>query len=202
MSEPTATLLPLTVFMAVQSITPGPNNVMLAAAGATAGFRATLPHMFGVSFGCAVQIVVLAAGLAPLLRDHPEWLPLLTALAVAYLVWLAWRLGWAPSPAAGAAPSRGRPLSFAGAVLFQWVNPKAWMMSLTVVSAFWPAGLEFLEAAALTAGWSSVVNLPCIGVWAAAGTALRRRLTAGWRWRAFNVAMALALLGTAATLLL
>lgn len=196
------TLLPLMSFMAVQSITPGPNNIMLATAGASAGFRATVPHLFGISFGMAVQIVLLAAGLAPVLQANPHWLPVFTALSVSYLVWLALKLARAAPPVDGSAERGrgGRPLSFFAAALFQWINPKAWMMSLTVASVFWPAQRSFVEAALLVAGLTSLVNLPCISLWAAAGVGLRRWLTVGWRWRAFNGAMAVALLATAATL--
>lgn len=197
----TTPLLPLMSFMAVQSITPGPNNIMLATAGASAGFRATLPHLFGISFGMAVQIVLLAAGLAPVLQTNPQWLPLFTALSVAYLVWLAAKLARAAPPVDAAdSEAGGRPLSFFAAALFQWINPKAWMMSLTVASVFWPAERGFLEAALLVAGLTSLVNLPCISLWAAAGVGLRRWLTVAWRWRAFNATMAIALLATAATL--
>jgi threonine/homoserine/homoserine lactone efflux protein len=196
----TSTFAPLVLFMAVQSITPGPNNLMLAMAGANAGFRATLPHMLGVSAGTAVQIVVLAAGLAPLLRAQPAFLLAFTAFSVGYLLWLAIRL-WRSEPDATQPRGAGRPLSFGGAVLFQWINPKAWMMSLTVASVFWPPSAGFAEAALATAGVASAVNLPCIGLWAAAGVALRRWLTVGWRWRLFNGVMAAALLATAAGLL-
>jgi threonine/homoserine/homoserine lactone efflux protein len=196
-----STLVPLAMFMAVQSITPGPNNIMLATAGAVAGFRATLPHMLGISFGTAVQIVVLAAGLAPLLQANPQWLKAFALASVAYLVWLAIRLGRAPAPSPGSGATAGRPLSFVGAALFQWINPKAWMMSLTVASVFWPVDLSFRDAAVLTAGVASAINLPCIGLWAVTGTTLRRWLAVGRRWRAFNIMMAVALLGTAVTLL-
>ena len=44
-------MLPLATYMAVMSITPGPNNVMLTASGVAFGYRRTLPHLLGVSLG-------------------------------------------------------------------------------------------------------------------------------------------------------
>ena len=38
-------LLPLIGFVAVMSGTPGPNNLMLMAAGANVGWRPCLPHL-------------------------------------------------------------------------------------------------------------------------------------------------------------
>ena len=62
-------LLPLLSFIVVASITPGPNNIMLATAGASAGFRATVPHLLGISCGLAVQIVLVGMGIAALIHQ-------------------------------------------------------------------------------------------------------------------------------------
>lgn len=203
-----AALAPLAVFMFVASITPGPNNVMLATAGAVAGFRATLPHLFGISVGHALQIVLIGLGIGSLFVTLPWLADLLRLASAAYLVWLAWSLARAALPVAGEAPRAGQPLSFVGAALFQWVNPKAWMMALTVCSAFLD-GAERLVNGGATSGAGALapllvvalvslgVNLPCVAVWAAAGVGLRRWLTAPRRWLAFNLSMAAALLATA-----
>ena len=55
--------LPFATYSFVMSITPGPNNVMLTTSGANFGFRRTVPHMLGISAGCAVQLVAVCAGL-------------------------------------------------------------------------------------------------------------------------------------------
>ncbi|MEG3002849.1 MAG: hypothetical protein RR855_20105, partial [Comamonas sp.] len=57
------TVLPLAMFAIVSSITPGPNNVMLTASGATFGYRRTLPHMLGISLGGAAMLLLIGAGL-------------------------------------------------------------------------------------------------------------------------------------------
>ena len=46
-----ATLVSFSMFALMAAITPGPNNIMLAASGANYGFRRTLPHIIGVCFG-------------------------------------------------------------------------------------------------------------------------------------------------------
>ena len=56
--------LPLLTYMATMSVTPGPNNLMLAASGVNFGFRRTLPHMLGISIGVGIQIVLGASLLA------------------------------------------------------------------------------------------------------------------------------------------
>ena len=211
-------LAPLAAFMAVASITPGPNNVMLATAGAVAGLRASVPHILGISVGVTVQITLIGLGVGSLFATHPWLADILRVVSVAYLLWLAWSLATAQPPESegmptqgtvrrqsdaepAAAARQGRPLSFLGAALFQWVNPKAWMMALTVCAAFLPAGEDRMAALASVAAVTMLVNLPCITVWAGAGVALRRWLTAPARWCAFNLTMAAALVATAAGVL-
>ena len=62
--------LPLMTYVATMSVTPGPNNIRLAASGVNFGFRRTLPHMLGVSIGSAVQVLLVAGALAWAMRHH------------------------------------------------------------------------------------------------------------------------------------
>ncbi|AKU10130.1 transport protein [Azoarcus sp. CIB] len=190
--------LPLMTYVVTMSVTPGPNNLMLAASGVNFGFRRTLPHMLGVSVGHGVQVVLVASLLAWIM----VWLEALRVPLViagcAYLLWLAWRQARAGEPA-----SRGqaRPLGFFGAALFQWVNPKAWMMVLNVAILFLPRGSGWQTAAEL-AWWCAVVNLPCIALWALAGDRMGVFLQSPVALRAFNWAMAALLGATAAWILI
>ena len=52
----TAFILPLAMFAFVSSVTPGPNNVMLTASGATFGYRRSVPHMLGICLGVVVMV--------------------------------------------------------------------------------------------------------------------------------------------------
>ncbi len=188
-------LLPLLSFVVIASITPGPNNIMLATAGASAGFRATMPHMFGISAGLAVQIALVGAGIATLIQQHPAITLVMRVLAVGYLLWLALRL--LRPPRGPEHSTAGQPLSFAGAALFQWVNPKAWMMALTINAAFLPTDTTPEAAIAQVALVTALTNLPCIACWAIAGSSIRHQLADPIRRRGFDSIMGLALAGTA-----
>ena len=188
-------LLPLIGFVAIASITPGPNNIMLATAGASAGFRATVPHLLGISSGLAVQIILVGAGVASLMQQHPTLVLVMRALSAGYLAWLA--LGLLKASTVQASARTGRPLSFLGAALFQWVNPKAWMMALTINGAFLPVSDDALGAVVRIALVAACMNLPCITCWAAAGAAIRAHLEDPARRRIFNGVMGLSLALTA-----
>ena len=184
--------LPLLTYMATMSVTPGPNNLMLAASGVNFGFRRTLPHMLGISIGVGIQIV-LVAGLLAWVMTWLDALRLpLVFVGCAYLLWLARRQAGAGQP--GNSEKR-QPLGFFGAALFQWVNPKAWMMVLNAAILFLPHGNW--TAVLSMAVMSVFVNLPCIAVWAFAGDKLRFKLRDPLALRVFNYTMATLLAATA-----
>src|SRR5690242_836827 len=56
-----AALLSLIGFSIAMYITPGPNNVMVAASAANHGVRATVPHMLGVAIGFTVMLTLVCA---------------------------------------------------------------------------------------------------------------------------------------------
>lgn len=185
--------MPFATYSFVMSITPGPNNVMLTASGASFGFRRTLPHLFGISAGCATQLLAVCAGLGALFHRWPMLQTVLQWAGAAYLLFLGWKLLASREIRAGHA---AQPVSFLQAAAFQFVNPKAWVMSLTAVSLFLPPDLGIVAACVYLITMMVLVNLPCITVWALFGSSLRGLLSKP-KWRvAFNGVMAVALVAT------
>lgn len=167
-------LMPLATFAFVSSITPGPNNIMLTSSGMLFGFNRSIPHMLGINIGFGVLLAMCAAGIGSLILAVPTIHLLLKILGSAYLLYLAWQLR---SMAFGKdEQGAARPMSFAGAALFQFANPKAWVMAVTGAAAFLPPAQPVWVAIALFCAVFCAVNLPCIGVWAGTGAALRRYL--------------------------
>lgn len=184
------TLLALATFSIVSCGTPGPNNMMLLSSGATFGFRRTLPHLFGISGGCIVMVLLLGFGLAAVLERLPWLYTLLHIVSTGYLLYLAGRI--ATSVGVGTTSERARPLTFLAAAAFQWVNPKAWAMTLGAVTSFARADHFDLDIATI-ALVICVTGLPCIMLWAGGGTLVRRLLTRPNALRIFNIFMALLL---------
>lgn len=183
-------LLALVVFAFVTSITPGPNNLMLLASGANFGFRRTIPHMLGISAGLLILLLAVGFGLGAILETAPWLYTALKAAGGAYLLYLAWRLAFAR--ALGEAKAGERPLSFGGAALFQWVNPKAWLLAIGAMAAYTSA--EHYAWSILVVGLvCTAITLPSVSAWAGFGTALRTWLSDPLRLRWFNGVMGLAL---------
>ena len=186
-------ILGLALFSIVSSITPGPNNLMLMASGANFGFRRTIPHMLGVSLGFTLMVLLVGVGLVQVFDAFPVSYLLLKAVSIVYLLYLAWKIGTAAA-AHGENQKGGSPFTFVQAALFQWVNPKAWTMALTAVSVYSPS--QDVSAMAFVAVVFGAINMPCICIWTTMGFQLQRILTSEKRLRAFNVTMAVLLVGS------
>lgn len=190
---PYAALSAAMTFALVMSITPGPNNTMLLASGVNFGFRRTVPHMLGITCGCMIMMMAIALGLGQIFTKVPALYPVMEALSVAYLLYLAWKI--AASGALSVGDANERPMTFIQAAAFQWVNPKAWMMVITGATAFHVSDNLLLNAFSLAIAFS-IVNLPSISVWAAFGLAVRRFLSGPTALRAFNWTMAALLIAS------
>jgi threonine/homoserine/homoserine lactone efflux protein len=178
--QTSATLSMLAGFAFVTSITPGPNNLMLLASGTHFGWRRSVPHLLGISFGFGVMLALVGLGLGQVFTRFPGLHDVLKWASLAYLLYLASKVATAAPPTASDSAGGGRPMGFGAAALFQFVNPKAWAMALTAVTAYGDLGI-----AAMTAVFV-LVNLPCCGSWALLGEQMRRWLHRPRALKAFN----------------
>ncbi len=190
----TEILIALIGFAFASSITPGPNNLMLMASGANYGLRRTVPHMLGISLGHAFMVVMVGVVLLKVFDTYPVLNIVLKVLSAAYMTWLAWKIANAVPPEAQKV--EGKPFTFLQAAGFQWVNPKAWFMAITAISAYAPQDKGVLFGSLLVAVIFSATNLPSVTVWAWMGVQVRRWLGTARRLRVFNVTMAVLLVGS------
>jgi len=175
-------------YVTVMSITPGPNNLLLATSGVNFGMRRTLPMVFGILIGCALQTAIAGLALELLLHWMASVRLPLTLVGCGYLLWLSWKIFRANAPEVRVKP---QPMTLVGGACFQAINPKAWLMASNV------ALLYSASSGVLTVmGAFMLLNLPCILLWAALGDRLRGHLQIHWKRQLFNSLMALALVAT------
>ncbi len=179
-------LLALAAFAFVSSITPGPNNLMLMASGANFGFRRSIPHMLGIGIGFVVMILLVGAGLIQVFDAYPVTHTLLKTFSVAYLLFLAWKI--ANAAPASANDTKGTPMTFLQAAAFQWVNPKAWTMALTAITAYTPD--RSMHAILIVGIIFGAINLPAVSSWTILGQQMARLLQSPHHLRLFNWLMA------------
>ena len=68
----------------------------------------------------------------------------------------------------------GRPLRFYEASLFQFINPKAWSIAVTVASGFFPTEENIFIGVAFVTSTAAVICFPTISLWALFGSGLRK----------------------------
>ena len=184
----------MAMFAFVTSVTPGPNNMMLLASGVNFGVKRTLPHWLGVSLGHFVMLLLVGAGLESLLKAYPFVYQVMKVVGFAYLLYLAWGVARSGAPQRNGEEA-AQPITFLGAAAFQWVNPKAWIMSIGYFSNYMPtdASLTFVV---LTCFMFSAINFPSVGLWVWLGAKLERYLQSNSVRRVFNGSMAVLLIAS------
>jgi threonine/homoserine/homoserine lactone efflux protein len=162
-------LIALIGFSFVSCVTPGPNNVMLWASGATFGFRRTIRHVAGTAVGIGAMAIAVAAGLGALLTSVPQVTFALKVGGSLYLLYLAYQIAGASALERGAI---ARPLGLVQAASFQVINPKAWIFALGAVTTFRPSGLPTVAGSIVVAVTMMIVVIPTATLWAAGGRVL------------------------------
>ncbi|MEO3864239.1 LysE family translocator [Rheinheimera fenheensis] len=176
----------LVFFAFATSITPGPNNIMIMSSGLNYGVQKSLAHLAGIQLGFLLMLLAVGLG-AGLLLQQPLWHQLIKVIGSAYLLYLAWKIAAAEPEQIETGSSK--PLSFTQAVLFQWVNAKAWVMITGAIAAFTSLQGVYWQQLGLIALVFLLVGLPCTGSWLLFGAALKRLLTVPQQRRWFNRAM-------------
>ena len=161
----------LVTYYFIMFATPGPNNAMLTASGLKFGFLRTLPHLVGIPLGHIFQIGLVCFGIGNLFLIFPDLQFYMKILCFIYLLYLGWKIIGSFSLAEK--DTKGRPLKFYEASLFQFINPKAWTIAITVVSAFFPSEENFYLATIFLTSTAALICFPSICIWAVFGNSLR-----------------------------
>jgi threonine/homoserine/homoserine lactone efflux protein len=187
-------LIAFIVFAAVMYLTPGPNNIMVLSSGLTFGFRPTIPHIAGITFGCAFMVAAVGVGFGAIFIAYPVLQTVLKYAGAAYLVYLAARIALSESVKPGEETGR-RPMTFWSAALFQWVNVKGWVMVIGTITAY--AGIaSFPWNIAIQVVLCLLLGVVSTSIWTLSGSSLRSLMTSPRAVRVFNLAMAALLLAS------
>lgn len=179
-------------FVFLGLFTPGPNVIMLTASGVRFGFLRTLPHLFGVVLGVGITAGVTAMGVGAAVQASSLLNLILRLGAAGFILWMAWGLWKASAKPRAAADPDAKPLTFMGAVLFQWINPKVWAVAFAASAGYGAGQAAWFEAARLATAFSSL-NLGVCLFWTAAGSLLTALLSAPTAWKIFLRVMAVLL---------
>ena len=193
-------LLTISSYYFVMYVTPGPNNSILAASGIKFGFFRTIPNIIGIPVGHGVQLTLVTLGLGSIFEHYPTIFILLKYIGATYLLYLAWKMFGSLNIAKN--ETKASPLKFYEAILFQFVNPKAWVICATAVSLFFPQEENFIFAILFMVTMSTIINLPSISLWALGGSVIRHYLNNNTIKVVVEWFLAILLVGTAITIII
>jgi threonine/homoserine/homoserine lactone efflux protein len=182
-----APILPLVLFVAVATVTPGGATTLATASGVRFGFVRSIPLMLGIATGLASLAAVAALGLGALLLALPSLQTAVKVLGSAYLLWLAWRIARSGPPDAGNGPAR--PVTLINGFLLLWLNPKSWAMTVGAAASFALLASNPDRLAILLGAAFGVAACASLALWCALGVLLARLFRTPRPWRILNFAM-------------
>jgi len=181
-------LIALSTFAGIAAFTPGPNNLMLAASGANFGLRRTIPHICGVTIGFLSLVIMASLGLSSLFALFPQILEIARVAGILFLLYLSWKIATSAPPEG--VDRTATPVSFAAALLFQFINPKAFVVITSSVTVYiGKADNLFLSTAIITFVFG-VVTIMATVLWTYGGTLIGHILQNRRALRRFNFVMA------------
>ena len=180
--------LALILFVLVTCITPGPNNIMMMTSGINHGLKRSIPHMAGINLGFPLMIILVGLGFSAVFDRYPLLFTYLKAISTFYLLYIAY--GILMGSIASSSGQSKKPMSLFEAALFQWVNPKAWVMALGALAAFINYDAGYLSQTLYVALIFMIFGTPCTAVWLLSGVGLKKLLNNPFYLKLFNISMA------------
>ncbi|MGH8157860.1 MAG: LysE family translocator [Rhodanobacter sp.] len=194
-------LIALAGLLCMAAITPGPNNLVVLREAGRTGVRGALPAIAGIVLGGLLLLTVMALGVGAAFAAHTSLRPWVGVLGSLYLAWLGMALlmgGIVPRHTTDVAREPALPTGIPGLISFQFLNPKSWVMVLTVLAALPVTGLpDYLPLAGLFV----LIPTSCLLLWASLGALLTRWLDRPMVRRVVDAAMGALLIVCAGSLL-
>ena len=183
-------LVAISLLLAAGFITPGPNNVIIMSRAARGGIVQAIPSLLVVSImsGAMIAFATYTSSLVFSANEAAGTLTLAGSLVLALLAAKAFNeagTGWA-------GPQASRK-SLAGLVVLQFVNPKGWIMMVTVAAAAQSSGISLGVVASLCV----LISGTCLAFWAGFGSMISRWMSTDRRQMFFDRSMAFGLFATA-----
>ncbi|MCC8365927.1 LysE family translocator [Xenorhabdus sp. PB61.4] len=185
-------LIAMAVFAFVTSISPGPVNIIATVTGANCGYIRTVPHITGATIGFVSILFLLGFGLAQFINEIPYLTETLTYIGGCFLLYLAYKVAVQNTRVSDNSELKISAPSLIQGVMCQWLNPKAWIVSLAGISVFSSHDAE-INTLLLFCAIFFIVCYASISAWAVLGITIRKILNIPEHYKIFNLTMGLLL---------
>ena len=184
-------LTALMVLMFVASFTPGPNNLLSSYSGFNFGIKKTLPLIYGVTFGFPLLIIIINSGLIIFFKKFPVLQEIVKILGSVFILYFAYKVALNKS---NGEQKIKNPAKFFNMIFFQFINPKAVLFAIIVVSTFINMNENFIRDTAIVLSVAISFSFVSIFSWCLLGKFLRKFATNEKFIRAFNYVMSFLLI--------
>lgn len=181
------------IFSFISTITPGPNNLLLAHSGAHFGIRKTLPHVVGIRCGMVLLHLSILLGLGKAFDLWPMLHQVFAFLAATYIVYMAIKIALTKKQTQN---KKGKPMGLLQAASFQLINPKSWATLITLGTVFTLNGDLFWPSALMGIILHQIATLPGTFMWITIGKLVANKLNEPKFHRLFNLVMSILLLAS------
>jgi threonine/homoserine/homoserine lactone efflux protein len=189
-------LLSLCLFMFVTSCSPGPNNILASYSGFNFGLVKTIPHMFGVIFGFTTLVIVMNFGLINIFKNFPIMQEILIYTGTIFLIYLAYKISFSKTSSDNSSKS---PVRFIETFFFQFLNPKAVIVAIIIVSTYVESGENYINYSLWVIGIAFIFACFSIMFWTLLGKFLRKFAANQKFIKRFNYVMSFLLISCIAT---
>ena len=189
-------LLSLSLFMFATSCSPGPNNILASYSGFNFGLIKTIPHMLGVIFGFTTLVVVMNIGLINVFKNFLIVQEILKYAGTIFLIYLAYKISFSKTSSDNSSKS---PVKFIETFFFQFLNPKAVIVAIIIVSTYVESGENYINYSLWVIAIAFIFACFSIVFWTLLGRFLRRFATNEKFIKRFNYVMSLLLVSCIAT---
>ena len=184
-------LTALMIFMFAAAFTPGPNNLLSSYSGFNFGIKKTLPLIYGVTFGFPILVIVINFGLIIFFKKFPALQEIIKILGSIFILYFAYKIALSKS---NAEQEIKNPAKFINMLFFQFINPKAVLFAIIVVSTFINTKENFIRDTIIVLSVAISFSFVSIFSWCLLGKFLRKFATNEKFIQAFNYVMSFLLI--------
>ncbi|RBP81105.1 LysE family translocator [Marinomonas rhizomae] len=187
----------MSFFALAASLSPGPVNLVSLSGSARYGIKTGLVFVTGATLGFVVLFLLIGFGLH-LLIDQLSWITqVLQWLGIAFLLYLSYQL-FTDNGKLNSDQHNNAPTFMTGAIM-QWLNPKAWLASLSGIAAYIP-NAEATEVMIFASLYLPICWLS-LSIWVWVGKILGQYFQSPAKMRLMNKTLAILLAGSCVLIL-
>jgi len=184
-------LTTLMLFMFVAAFTPGPNNLLSSYSGFNFGIKKSLPLICGVTFGFPILIIIINSGLIIVFKKLPILQEIIKIIGSGFILYFAYKIAFNKN---NEEQKTKNPIKFFNMLFFQFINPKAVLFAIIVVSTFINTNESFFRDTIIVLSVALIFSFVSILSWCLLGKFLRRFATNKKFIKTFNYVMSFLLI--------